>query len=236
MNLTIRDKNILNFIKNQDFCFYKDIQKKFFFSPSTTSRRLNKLSRYGVLNIEYINTGKLKKVLDESSLNVIGCHKKIVFLKQSFLNTPKGLKLNRSKINHQVLLFYLKDQLESILKLPAILENEIKEKRNTLESGDHDPYPDFYLKGYDFKLAVELELNIKSQNRYDLKTVDYSLSSYSHVLYVVGSLKKKDKLLEYFSFKDRIGVAHYKEPETVYSYSYGKLSILDWIKKEGCSG
>ena len=233
MNLSRRDKEILKFIKNQDFCFYKDIRKKFFASYALASRRLNELSRYGFLNIESIDSKRLKNVLDESCLNIIGCHKKIVFLKQSFLNTPKGIKLNRFKINHQILLFYLKDRLESILKSPAILENEIKEQRGTLESGDHDPYPDFYLKGYNFKLAVELELHIKSQNRYDLKTVDYSLSSYSHVLYVVGSLKKKDKLLEYFSFKDSIGVAHYKEPELVYSYSYGKLSILDWVKKGG---
>ena len=77
-----------------------------------------------------------------------------------------------------------------------------------------------------------MELNTKSQNRYDLKTIDYSHSSYSHVLYVVGTLKKKDRLLEYFAYKDGIGISHYGEPETVFSYSHGKTSLLEWIKKE----
>ncbi len=229
MRLSKRDKDILNCIRKQDFCFFKDIQKSFFPSYCTASRRLSELSKYGYLTIEDIYEGKFKGVLDKKSLAIIGKNRKIVFLKRSFLS--KYIKFNRSKINHQVLLFSLKDKLENILHLPAFFENDIKDNRYTLESGEHEPYPDLYFIGRNFKLAVELELNLKSQNRYDLKTIDYSNSSFSHVLYVVGSLFKKNRLLEYFAYKDYLGISHYAEPETVFSCSYGKLSLLEWLKK-----
>ena len=231
VKLSERDKAIMNFIRRQDFCFYKDVVK-FFPSYSTASRRLNSLSKYGYLVIEDIRSRGFKNILDKQSLFVIGDNKKIVYLKRSHLSNYEYLKLSRNKINHQILLFSLKEKLQSILKVPAIFENEIRERRGTLESGGHEPYPDFYFEGENFKLAVELELNIKSKNRYDLKTIDYSRSSFSHVLYIVGFLKKKDKLLDYFSYKEGIGIAHYAEPENVFSYSYGKTSLISWLKKE----
>ena len=196
MIISERDKAIMNFIRKQDFCFYKDVVK-FFPSYSTASRRLNELSKYGYLAIEDIQSKHFEKILDKEGLKLIGHNKKIIYLKKSHLSNYEYLKLSRQKINHQVLLFSLKEKLQSILKVPAVFENEIRERRGTLESGGHEPYPDFYFKGEDFKLAVELELNIKSKNRYDLKTIDYSNSSFSHVLYVVGFLKTKDRLLEF---------------------------------------
>ena len=176
----------------------------------------------------------IEKVLDEGKFgNVIGDNRKIIYLQKSHLSNYEYLRINRFRINHQVLLFSLKEKLQSVFcKLLLFLENEIRERRGTLESGGHEPYPDFYFEGVDFKLAVELELNIKSKNRYDLKTIDYSNSSFSHVLYVVGTLQKKNILLEFFAYKDGIGISHYAEPENVFSYSYGKTSLNEWIKKE----
>ena len=232
MNLSERDKAIMNFIRKQDFCFYKDVLKEFFPSYASCSRRLNKLSEKGYLVIEEIKLRNLIKILDKESLNSIKRRNRIVYLHQSHLSKYEYLRLSRQKINHQVLLFSLKKKIQSILKVPAIFENEIKERKGTLESGGHEPYPDFYFKGEDFKLAIELELNIKSKNRYDLKTIDYSNSSFSHVLYVVGTLQKKNLLLEFFAYKDGIGIAHYAEPENVFSYSHGKTSLTEWLEKE----
>ena len=232
MNLSERDKAIMNFIRKQDFCFYKDVLKEFFPSYASCSRRLNKLSKKGYLVIEAIKLKNLIEILDKESLSSIKKIHKIVYLNQSHLSKYEYLRLSRQKINHQVLLFSLKEKLQSILKAPVFFENEIRERKGTLESGGHEPYPDFYFEGEDFKLAVELELNIKSKNRYDLKTIDYSNSSFSHVLYVVGTLQKKNLLLEFFSYKDGIGIAHYAEPENVFSYSHGKTSLTEWLEKE----
>lgn len=231
MRLRQRDKDIINQLRKQDFCFFKDMTR-FFPSYCTASRRLNELSKSGYLIIEDIQSKRFKNILDSRSLNAIGDNRKIVYLKKSHLSDYEYIRQSRFKINHQVLLFSIKEKLEKILILPAVFDNEIKERRGTLESGDHEPYPDLYFKGRGFKLAVELELHIKSQNRYDFKTIDYSNSSFTHVLYVVGTLKKKNQLLEYFAYKDGIGISHFAEPETVFSYSYGKLSLSEWIKKE----
>ena len=231
MRLNGRDKTIINFIRKQDFCFYRNVVR-FFPSYCIASRRLNKLSRYGYLTIENIKASRFEKVLDEQSFNVIGDNRKIIYLQKSHLSNYEYLRINRFRINHQVLLFSLKEKLQSVLQAPAFFENEIRERRGTLESGGHEPYPDFYFEGVDFKLAVELELNIKSKNRYDLKTIDYSNSSFSHVLYVVGTLQTKNFLLEFFAYKDGIGISHYAEPENVFSYSYGKLPLTEWIGKE----
>ena len=232
MKLSERDKAVMNHIRKQDFCFYKDVLTKFFPSYASGSRRLNQLSKSGYLTIEHFKWKSLLKVLDEKSLALIKKSNKIVYLKKSHLSNFEYIHLSRIKINHQVLLFSLKEQLEKILLLSARFDNEIKENRLTLESGDHEPYPDLFFKGRGFKLAVELELNIKSQNRYDLKFIDYSNSSFSHVLYVVGNLKKKDKLLEYFAYKEKIGISHYGEPETVFAYSFGKIPLWEWLNKE----
>lgn len=232
MKLSQRDKDIINYLRKQDFCFYKDILKKFFPSYATCSRRLNKLKDKGYLKIEAIKEQHILKSLDERSLAFIGINHKIISLQKSHLNNYEYIRLSQTKISHQVLLFSLKEQLERILFLPGVFENEIKENRYTLESGDHEPYPDIYFKGTGFKLSIELELHLKSQNRYDLKIIDYRNSSYTHVLYVVGNLRKKEKLLEYFAYKNGIGIAHYAEPETVFSYSYGKLSLLEWLGKD----
>ena len=231
MRLSQRDKNIINHIRKQDFCFFKDITR-FFPSYCTASRRLNELSRYGYLIIEDIQSKRFKHILDSKSLSVIGENRKIVYLKKSHLSNYEYIRQSRFKINHQVLLSSLREKLENLLNLPAVFENDIRENRYTLESGDHEPYPDFYFKGRDFKLAVELELHVKSQNRYDIKTIDYSHSSFTHVLYVVGTLKRKNQLLEYFAYKDGIGISHYAEPETVFSYSHGKLPFFEWLEKE----
>ena len=232
MKLNQRDKDIMNYIRKQDFCFYKDILKKFFPSYASGSRRLNKLQKNGYLRMESVREKNVLKNLDKRSLNLVERSHKIISLKKSHLDSYEYLRLNQAKITHQIVLFALKEQLEKMLYVPAVFDNEIKERKGTLESGDHEPYPDLYFEGRDFKLAVELELHIKSQNRYDLKIIDYRNSSYSHVLYVVGTLRKKEKLLEYFAYKDGIGVSHYGEPEIVFSYSYGKLSLLEWLRKE----
>ena len=232
MKLSERDKAVMNHIRKQDFCFYKDILTKFFPSYASGSRRLNQLKKSGYLTIENFKEKNLLKVLDERSLTLIKKSNKIVYLQKSHLSNFEYIRLSRIKINHQVLLFFLKEQLEKTLLVPAVFDNEIKENRYTLESGDHEPYPDLFFKGRSFKLAVELELNIKSQNRYDLKLIDYSNSSFSHVLYVVGSLKKKDRLLEYFAYKEGIGISHYGEPGTVFSYSFGKIPLWEWLNKE----
>ena len=76
------------------------------------------------------------------------------------------------KKTHQLLLFSVRERLEKLLGVEAVFENQIRDSKYTLlQNGDDEPLPDFYMEGESYKLAVELELSLKSQNRYFLKNV-----------------------------------------------------------------
>ena len=52
------------------------------------------------------------------------------------------------------------------------MKTESEISRNSSMNGSYEPLPDFYLTGEDFKLAVELELSLKSQIVIFLKWVN----------------------------------------------------------------
>ena len=89
----------------------------------------------------------------------------------------------------------------------------------------------FILKVKVIKLAVELELNLKSQSRYFLKIAEYKNSRFTHVLYVATHIRSLQRLLRTFSYRRYIGISHYSEVETVSSHRYGKQSLLNWLKE-----
>ena len=229
MILTPRDKLIIETLRDQDFCFYKDIQKKFFSSEFSASHRLNCLKKHGYIFIKPASSLNLKKSLDKSAIEVIGKNSKIISLSDELKTLRR--KISSYKKTHQLLLFSLKEQLENLLNTPATLENRIKDLKYTLYDRTFEPLPDFYLKGANYKLAVELELNLKSKSRYSFKMSEYRKTSYSHVLYVVTQAKKITSLVRAFKYNKYVGIVHYLKLEEVISYRYGSLSLLEWIKK-----
>ena len=229
MILTKRDELIIATLKQQDFCFYRDIAKTFFSSDTSASLRLKKLKEQGWITIEDIQSLKFKKIMDNSSMPFIGYNKKVVRLNNKFKISKR--KASRWKIKHQLLLFSLKERLEKLLDKEAIFENDIRDLKETLYNGKWEPLPDFYFKDENYKLAIELELHIKSRGRYFLKTSEYRKSRFSHVLYFVTNIKKMDSLINAFKFYKYIGIAHYSRIDEVISYRYGKLPLMDWLKK-----
>ena len=114
---------------------------------------------------------------------------------------------------------------------PLHLKVKLKILKHTLYDRAFEPLPDFYLKGEDFKLAVELELHLKSKKRYSFKMSEYRKSSYSHVLYVVTNGKKITRLVRAFRYYKYVGIVHYAKPENVISYRYGNIPLSEWLKK-----
>ena len=230
MILTKRDNHIISLLQQQDFCFYKDIAGKFFSSSTTASLRLKKLQQEGLITIEPIYIKRFHKIMDKASMPFIGNNKKIVRLNNKFKVIRR--KPNNWKIKHQLLLFSLKERLENLLNEKAFFENDIRDLRETLYNGRHEPLPDLYIKGEDYKLAIELELHIKSKGRYYLKTSQYRNSRYTHVLYFVTNIKKMDSLIKAFKSYRYIGLAHYRQVDELFCYWYGKLSLQEWLKKK----
>lgn len=225
MRLTTRDKLIIDLLQKQDFCFYTDIKRNFFSSHSSACNRLSKLKKHGYILIEPLN---FKRNSDRFSTGLIGRNLKIISLsdRYSLVKTSSWKKI------HQIFLFSLKERLENLLKTEAIFENQIKNLKNTLYHGNNDPLPDFYLKKDSFNLAVELELHLKSRNRYFLKMAKYRRSRFTHVLYVSTHIKKIQKLIKIFRYRNYIAISHYPNIEEVISHKYGKLPLLEWLGKE----
>ena len=229
MILTERDNRIIRLLQKQDFCFYKDIANKFFSSEPSASLRLKKLKEKGVIRIEPIYSSSFNKIMDKSSLLFIGGNKKVIRLNNKY----KVIKRKPSywKIKHQLLLFSLKERLEKLLKNASFFENDIRDLKYTLYDRTREPLPDFFIKGEDYKLAIELELHLKSKRRYWLKVSDYNRSSYTHVLYVVTNMKKVDSLTSSFKYYKYMGIAHYSRVDELTSFWYGKISLLEWLNK-----
>ena len=227
--LTNRDKLIIDTLKQQDFCFYKDIQKRFFSSDFSASHRLNYLKKKGYILIEPFSTFSFKNSLDSSALEILGKNLKVISLsdKGGFLRR----KLSPWKKTHQLLIFSVKERLENLLGIEAAFESQIRNLKHTLYDRTFEPLPDFYFIGEDFKLAIELELHTKSQSRYSLKMSEYKKSSFTHVLYIVTHARKISVLIKNFQYKKYVGIAHYAKAEEVISYRYGELSLFEWLTK-----
>ena len=228
MRLTLRDKLIIETVREQDFCFYKDICKNFFPSKSSASQSLKRLVDSGHIILEPVERFE-GDTLDDLSVRLFAKNHLIVRLGDEC----KLIKRKASfwKRRHQLLLFSVKERLEKILGMEAVFENQIRDLKETLHNGDFEPLPDFYLKGKDYKLAVELEMSLKSQGRYFLKLSEYKNSRFTHVLYVATHIKSLQRLLRTFRYRNYIGIAHFSEVETVFSHRYGKQSLTCWIKE-----
>lgn len=229
MVLTERDRLIIETLKEQDFCFYNDIKNKFFSSDFSASHRLTRLKENGYIFIESLSSADFKKDLDSSSIEIIGKKYKVISL------ADKNLSLRRNaspwKKTHQLLLFSLRERLKKLLGFSPVFESRVRDSKYTLYDRTFEPFPDFYIQGKNYKLAVELELHLKSKNRYSLKMSEYRKSSYSHVLYVVTNAKKITNLVRAFRYYKYIGITHYEKPEDVVSYWHGNISLSDWLKE-----
>ena len=230
VRLTRRDKLIIDLLQKQDFCFYNDIKKKFFSSDASACNRLSKLKNQGHILIEPVDFHVLKRNLDNSSLGLVGRNLKIISLSDKCY--LKKRKSSDWKKTHQLLLFSVKERLEKLLNKKAIFENQVKDLKETLHTGRYEPLPDFYIQGEDYKLAIELELHLKSRKLYFLKMAEYRRSRFTHVLYVTAHIRKTQRLIRAFQSRKYISIAHYSNLEEVISHRYGNLTLLEWLKKK----
>ena len=227
--ITGRDRQIINLLQDRGFCLYKDITKKFFPSEVAACNRLKKLSERGWITIEPIRYFYLSKNINPLSLHLMGDNKKIVRLNSKH----KVIKRKPStwKMEQQLILFSLKERLENSLNQTAVFKHEVYVKP-TFYNGDYEPLPDFYIKGENYKLAVELDLHLRRNSRYHLKMSEYQGSSFTHVLYVLSKMKKVGSFIQAFRYKRYIGMAHYSKVEEIISHRYGVIPFDKWLEKD----
>ena len=228
VRLTGRDNLIIDLLQKQDFCFYSDIKKKFFSSDASACNRLSKLKNQGYISIEPVAFHDLKRTMDNSSMGLIGRNLKVISLSDKCY--LKKRKSSDWKKTHQLLLFSVKERLERLLNKEATFENQVKDLKETLCNGKYEPLPDFYIQDEDYKLAIELELHLKSRKLYFLKMAEYRRSRFTHVLYVTAHIRKMQRLIRAFQSRKYISIAHYSNLEEVISHRYGNLTLMEWLK------
>ena len=227
--ITIRDRQIIGFLQAWGFCLYKDITKKFFPSEVAACNRLKKLSDKGWITIEPIRSFYLSRNINESSLHLMGDNKKIVKLN----NKHKIIKRKPSlwKLEQQLILLSMKDRLESALGQTAVFKDEVT-IRPTFYNGDYEPLPDFYIKGENYKLAVELDLHLRRNSRYHLKMAQYEGSSFTHVLYFITNNRRMTSFVRDFRCRRHVAIAHYSDVKELICYRYGIISLDEWLEKD----
>ncbi len=225
MILSEKEKDIIHFVGNQEFCFLSDIRKKFFRSDSACSQKISKLRNNDFLSMIRVNQTKLKSLFSQ-----IPSNRKIIYLnKKGLRKIHKKRRPSFYKATHQVLLFQVKEKLERLLEQKGLYENELKNLKGTIYESFEEPYPDFVIKGDSYKLAVELELNLKSLDRYEKKIASYLRSSYTHILYIVLKKKMKDSLLQVFEYQDSFAVTYYNYLKQPYSRYHGNFNLKEWV-------
>ena len=163
-------------------------------------------------------------------MGLIGRNLKVISLSDNCFF--KKRKSSEWKKTHQLLLFSVRERLEKLLNKEAVFENQIKDLKGTLYNGKYEPLPDFYIQGEDYKLAIELELHLKSRKLYFLKMAEYRRSRFTHVLYITAHIKKVERLIRAFQSRKYISIAHYSKLEEIISHRYGNLSLLEWLKRK----
>lgn len=98
--------------------------------------------------------------IDDESLHLIENNKKIIKLNNKHKIMKR--KISQSRIKRQLILFSLKERLENFLNQKAVFEHEIIVKP-TFYNGDYEPFPELYIQGEGYKLAIELDLHLKKK-------------------------------------------------------------------------
>ena len=227
--ITGRDRQIINLLQDRGFCLYKDITKKFFPSEVSACNRLKKLRDKGWLIIEPINSFYHSNNINDLSLHLMGDNKKIIRLNNKH-KVIKG-KQSRWKMEQQLILFSLKERLESFLGQTAVFKNEIIIKP-TFYNGDYEPLPDFYINCENYKLAVELDLHLRRNSRYHSKIDKYMASSFTHVLYVLTNMRKVGSFIKAFRHRKYVSMIHYSNEKKVISYWYAEIPLSEWLRKK----
>lgn len=107
--------------------------------------------------------------------------------------------LNALALDHDLLLNDVMDKLKERLIPDKILNGKLLEKNNQTQNGIN---PDAVCVLRDEKIAIELELSLKSEQRYRELILKYRLSNdFQKVIYVTGFDAIKTKLLELISHK-----------------------------------
>jgi hypothetical protein len=238
MKLTIRDQEILEYIKTQGVVIFSQINHEFFSGSDTCSRRLRKLNLYGFIETKplkfYLAEGSNSRYLPYLVHMSLNPDSKIYSLP---LNVRKKLPeydtvFKKSILLHQLHLGEVRAFYSKVLPHDQVLsEYELKTFSKLLVGRNKDLEPDLSLEGTKTKIAIELERTKKQKSRYYAKFYDFYDSTYTHVIYVFFNLKSLTTVMNYTRIYRKIGFSLIDSLDQIYSPTFGKMPLSEWVKK-----
>ena len=236
IELTKRDLKLIEFLANQGFATFAQIQKHYFPDKYSTSRRLGILNENKIVKKQSINdifkqSGRFFPCLLQMK---ISSKQSIYSLGDVMIRThAKSLSMQKANmLLHQLflnnVLMFIKGEFPNDVKI--LTEQEIKEQA-TDNFGRKKLAPDLSVEMGRTKIAVELERTIKSKTRYQNKIYQFDRTIYSHVWFIVLDDKHLGLLRKKIPSDYKYGFSHIKDLNTVISREFGTLDLLDWVTK-----
>ena len=238
--LQTRDRKLIWYIKEQGVATFDQL-KRFFPGEGPCRKRLHRLIRAGYLEsipIDIIlKTDELKRnnssampvILDLS----IKPGSKIYRLTKQYRalwHTNQSL-MKRSLVLHQLLVNESLELIKSSLVSNYILnEPEIKILSPFSVGRRSEICPDFSFENEKYKVAFEVERVIKSKSRYSRKLIFYRDSIYTHVIYLYAFEKHLPTFLELTKYERKVGLAHYRQPDKIYSSFWGPQNLKTFLE------
>lgn len=236
IELTKRDLLLVEFLANQGFATFSQIQKHYFPDKHSTSRRLSILTEHKIVKKQSINdifdhSGRYFPVILQMKISP----KQSIYSLGDAMTRTHAKALSMQKANmllHQLflnnVLMFIKKEFPSDVNI--LTEQEIKEQAAD-NLGRKKLAPDLSVEMGRTKIAVELERTIKSKTRYQNKIYQFDRTIYSHIWFVVLNDKHLRLLRKKIPSDYKYGFSHIRDLETVISREFGTFNIMDWVDK-----
>lgn len=230
-----RDRDILNFLRNNGFATFSQLRTKFFVSDSTASMRLNALVRANVISKakfcdllkEHQNSNFIPGIIEIAiNSNAIVFRLSSIF-QDSFTHSSKVSDFRM--LVHQLILNEISIYFER--QMPgskAIVDLETWQKLSSI--GNSQPLlPDLIVESNENRIAVELERTTKSKIEYITRMTRYSQSNFTHVLFYYTNDRQLELFMSVVGPFRKIGFVNYFDCEHVFSKYFGKISLQEFL-------
>lgn len=232
-----RDKKIINFLKSQGAATLEQLHI-FFPNYKLASRRIIKLEKAGVLKgylpVEAVGFNEIKSKYLPVLLDIrLKQSTKIFKLSPTYLTffTENAKFATRIMTLHQLMLNDVRFFLEKIFKDNLFL-NDVDIHIMAKTYNNKEPLvPDLTIVSGKFKIAIELERNLKSKSQYSVRMARYSASSFTHILYFYTKESYLETLINCSRPYRNIGFVDIFTKDMVYSNALGKLKFQEWLQK-----
>lgn len=242
INMLPRDWELLEFLEEQGFASFQQLNRRFFSSKnSTCSMRLKKLENNQYISQKILfdffrnNTSELKQGYFPHLLNLnIKPNQKIYFVNRGYSKGyGKSRKLFKpSMVLHQLMLNEVRDFLDDELVYKILLNDPKIQILSSIQLGRHHQIvPDLCYEHDKIRVAIELERTAKGMTRYFKRFSYFRDSIYSHVIYYYANENQLQNLLKRAGSTRKFAFAHYKFPNELYSNVFGPLRLNDFIHK-----